>query len=889
MAKNVIKGITVEIGGDTTKLGKALENVVSKSMDLSGELKEVNKLLKLDPGNTDLLAQKQEILSQAIENTAERLKTLKTAEKQVQEQFKRGEVSEEQVRALQREIVSAEAALKRYEKEARETADAVDGLGDSSAEVSNDTKKAEKGADKAADSLDELSDSADKAGKSGEGMGSKFASAAKTGLAAVAGAATAALGALVGAAEATREYRTAMGKLETAFTTAGHSSEAATETYKTLQGILGESDQAVEAANHLAKLTDNEEDLAKWTNIATGVYATFGDSLPIENLTEAANETAKTGALTGGLADALNWAGVNEDEFQAQLDACTTEQERQALITGTLNGLYTEAADKYREVNAEVIRANEANEAWTASMAQAGAAIEPILTDIKMMGAALLTDFLPGIQQVADALRGLLNGDTGAADELGEALSGIVMQLLDKVVELAPTLVQVAMSLITTLVTTLVTLLPRLVTTGVQIITTIIDGLVQAIPQVTQAIVGMIPQLTQALVSGIPQIIQGAVSLFMAILDAIPQIIPPLIAALPQIVMSIVNGLLAAIPQLIQGALQFLLAIVKAIPMLLEQLMPEIPTIVTTVINGLLDAIPMLIDAAITLLMAIVDAIPQILPPLIKALPQIIDAIIDGLIKALPLLLDGAIKLFFAIIDAIPVIVRELYKAMPQIISTILTSIVKAVPKLLSAAKTLLGKILEAAGDLIKKLPGKMGEVITAIVKGIKDGISKVKDVGSDIVKGLWNGIKDMAGWIGEKIKGFGESVLGGIKDFFGIKSPSREMAWVGKMLDEGLAKGIEDNADNPLDAMTDLTGGMLDEVDGLNGLTLDRKLQATFGGTGAAKPETSLLDKLDRILVAIEQGQILTIDGDALVGATADKYDGRLGQRRILAARGAV
>jgi len=129
-----------------------------------------------------------------------------------------------------------------------------------------------------------------------------------------------------------------------------------------LQGILGETDQAVEAANHLAKLANNEEELSNWTNIATGVYATFGASLPIENLTEAANETAKVGTLTGGLADALNWAGVNEEAFQAQLDACSNEQERQTLIMETLNGLYSDAADKYRETNAEVIRANQANE-----------------------------------------------------------------------------------------------------------------------------------------------------------------------------------------------------------------------------------------------------------------------------------------------------------------------------------------------------------------------------------------------------------------------------------------------------------------------------------------------------------------------------------------------
>ena len=111
-------------------------------------------------------------------------------------------------------------------------------------------------------------------------------------------------------AETSQDFIEDMGKLDTAFTTSGHSAEVGKKTYQELVGVLGETDQAVEAANHLAKLTDNEKDLQAWTEICTGVYATFGDSLPIEGLTEAANETAKVGQVVGPLADALNWAGV---------------------------------------------------------------------------------------------------------------------------------------------------------------------------------------------------------------------------------------------------------------------------------------------------------------------------------------------------------------------------------------------------------------------------------------------------------------------------------------------------------------------------------------------------------------------------------------------------
>ena len=190
-------------------------------------------------------------------------------------------------------------------------------------------------------------------------------------------------GALVALTDNTMEYRTAMGKLEAAFTTSGHSAENAKGTYSALASVLGDTDVAVEASNHLAKLTSNQQELQTWTNICTGVFATFGDSLPIEGLTEAANETAKVGQVTGSLADALNWAGVSEDEFNKSLALCTTEQERQQLIMDTLNGIYDEASQKYQEVNADVIAANQAQEKYTSAMAEFGEKAQPVVNAVK--------------------------------------------------------------------------------------------------------------------------------------------------------------------------------------------------------------------------------------------------------------------------------------------------------------------------------------------------------------------------------------------------------------------------------------------------------------------------------------------------------------------------
>ena len=216
-------------------------------------------------------------------------------------------------------------------------------------------------------------------------------------------------GAWIAAIEGSREYRTEMGKLDTAFVASGHSSEAAKKTYSDLNAVLGDSGQAVEAAQHLAKLTDNEKDLQTWTDICTGVYATFGESIPIESLTESANEVAKSGELTGGLVDALVWAGIGEEEFQAKLDACTSEQERQKLIMDTLNGTYSEASEQYKKNNKDVMDAQKAQEKLTDAFAELGRIGEPILTLIKTKVADMVAAAIPHLENFVNKVKDVAN------------------------------------------------------------------------------------------------------------------------------------------------------------------------------------------------------------------------------------------------------------------------------------------------------------------------------------------------------------------------------------------------------------------------------------------------------------------------------------------------
>lgn len=196
---------------------------------------------------------------------------------------------------------------------------------------------------------------------------------AKTAVGVGVAGATALTTAFIALDSATEEYRVAMGKLNTAFDAAGFSAESARKSYRNFYAILGDTDTATEASQLLAKLAENEQDVSTWTRIAAGVSGTFGDSLPIEGLIEAANETAKVGTVTGQLADALNWAGIMEDDFNERLSACGSESERNKLIMDTLAQTYEGAADAFYRNNEQLVASRKQQTALQEMTAGLGA------------------------------------------------------------------------------------------------------------------------------------------------------------------------------------------------------------------------------------------------------------------------------------------------------------------------------------------------------------------------------------------------------------------------------------------------------------------------------------------------------------------------------------
>ena len=285
--------------------------------------------------------------------------------------------------------------------------------------ISAEVAKAKQGVKQAKQEIENFSKKVEEAKKTVDSSFKKMGDSIKATVKAI-GASIAGLGiALLGVAASTEEYRNQQIQLQTAFQSAGASAADATATYNSLYRVLGDSGQAVEAAQHLAKLTQNSEHLAQWGTICQGIYSQFGSSLPIESLTEAVNHTAQLGEVQGALADALEWSGISVDDFNARLAECSTVAEREALIRNTLNGLYSESAANYETNNAAILEQRDAQAKLQAQLAAVGTAIAPVITAFTSFAGDALALVAPYIADLAET----------ALPKLKEILDGIIPAL----------------------------------------------------------------------------------------------------------------------------------------------------------------------------------------------------------------------------------------------------------------------------------------------------------------------------------------------------------------------------------------------------------------------------------------------------------------------------
>ena len=366
MATNI--GPKIGIDGEA-EYRKQINNIIQQAKTLDSEMKAVTASFTKDTTAKEKNAATSKILSEQISVQKKRIEELSGMLEKSAKKY-----GENDTRTLKwKEAVNnATAELKRLEAQQRDSADATD----------------------------ELGDAMDDAGKKSVSFGdilkaNVLSDAIMNGYKALAGAIKNVASEIINLDKTTEEYRIAMGKLNTAYEAAGYSTDTAQESYREFYGILGDTDTAVEASQLLAKLAVDEKDMATWTDIAAGVWGTFGDALPIEGLIESANETARVGKVTGNLADALNWASINEDDFNEKLADCTTETERNRLIMDTLAGTYDEASDAFYRNNKELVKSRENQASLDAVTGDLGQTV----SDVKN---TLTAELMPVIQQVLE-------------------------------------------------------------------------------------------------------------------------------------------------------------------------------------------------------------------------------------------------------------------------------------------------------------------------------------------------------------------------------------------------------------------------------------------------------------------------------------------------------
>ncbi len=474
---------------------------------------------------------------------------------------------------------------------------------------------------------------------------SKLGGVAKTALkgtvAAIGGVATAATGAVTGLLaleSATEEYRVAQGKLNTAFEAAGYGPETASKAYGDFYKILGDTDTATEASQLLAKLAENEEDVSTWTDIAAGVFGTFGDSLPIEGLIESANETAKVGQVTGTLADALNWSGISEDKFNEKLAKCTSESERNQLIMSTLSRTYDQASAAFYRNNEALIQARENQILLDDTLSQLGETVSKVKNN-------LLSEFLPSIASVVTAFNDLVNGVDGADEALSAAIGDMVTALVEK--------------------------LPDFLSFGVDVLQAILQGIIDNLPTLLDGLAQVVEEIFVALVELAPSLLDAGIELLKYIADGIKNGIPSLVEKLPEIISSISEYFTENLPSILDTGADILISLIDGIVSAIPILMENLPQILTSIIDFIVENLPEIIGTGVEILTALVYGIISAIPSIVLALPDVVKAILDGFAQLPQMLFDIGANIIQGLIDGFLSMVGNVVDAIGSVIDAI--------------------------------------------------------------------------------------------------------------------------------------------------------------------------------------------------------------------------
>ncbi len=391
--------------------------------------------------------------------------------------------------------------------------------------------------------------------------------------------------------------------------------------------------------------------------------------------------------------------------------------------------------------------------------------------------ANLLTSLYENMQDTAkDVVKeasGMVQQLQGAFDEGGfEGLVGsvgdVLAQTVQRIAESAPMIVDAAVDLVSSFCEGLKNA-PGIGESGASLITSIVVGLQSCAGEIWATAITLIGKLAGGIADGAPQMVQAALAAFEDMTAAIGKWCPLILQAGVDIIVALAGGIADAIPILISQAAFIITDIAMALVNNLPALVDAALQLVQGLVQGFVEGMPILLEGAIQLFLGILEALPVVIEQLLQALPSIITAVISYFTDNTPVIIDGTIQLLMGIIEAIPAIVEAIDENIPQILNAIAIGMIRGIPVIVMAAKDLLIGIVEAIAETAIRVSEAVSEIVAGITNGLISGVSAVKDAALEL----------------------GSNILGSIKSFFGIHSPSTVMAEQGDYLVQGLINGI--------------------------------------------------------------------------------------------------
>lgn len=711
---------------------KSLAEINQSFKVLGSEMKLVSSQFDKNDNSVQALSARNTVLNKEIDAQKQKIETLRQALANASESF--GE-TDRRTQSWQIQLNNAEASLNSMERELNSNNSALE-------QAKTDIEGTEKSLEKVDGRLDDTAESADDMGDEIKDAGDKADKSKErfSKLGSVLKGVGVAMGAVVTVAAAT-----------------------AVKLGKEVVNAYADYEQLVGGVDTLFKGSSQ-----KLQSYASNAYKTAGLS---------ANDYMET--VTGFSASLIQSLGGDTDKSVKYADMAITDMADNANKMGTDMSLIQNAYQGFAKQNYTMLDNLKLGYGGTKEEMQRLLSNAEKISGIKydISSYADVVDAIHVMQESMDIAgttakeaEGTISGSVNA---LKSSVTNLVVGFgdanadLGELCENVVTAFQTVLENISPIVENLISALPT-------VITTLLESAGEMLPTVLETLAELFAQVLEGLLQLLPQLIPVAVSALLTITNAIVENLPLLIESATLLVATLVQGLADALPTLI----------------------PTAVNAVMTIVQGLLDSLPSILDAGLKLVSALAQGILDALPDLISKLPQIIMGIVTFLLNSIPQIIQTGIKLLTSLVSALPDIITSIVKAIPQIINGIINAVINSIPQIIQAGIDLLISLVKNLPTIIKEIVKAVPKIIEGIVKAFGSLMYKIVEIGGNIVKGLWNGICGLASWLWDSVSGWISGIWDGICDFFGIHSPSKEMAWVGEMLVKGLAGSIDKNGD---------------------------------------------------------------------------------------------